>query len=134
MGDKEEIGWVEPILVETDADKLREKERRRKSNNDRPSKVRIPSLAVVATQIEFTDDSEAASKLDSDNLQGVKVIPKLATTMARAPRSRASLVDASRKRARGQGLTEGPVLERAMRATVGKDLGTSHPISSFDVF
>jgi hypothetical protein len=131
--DKREIGWEEPILVEADADKLREKERHSKSNNVRPSKVRSPSLAAVATQLEFTDDSKVASKLAGDNMQGGQVIPELAAAVARAPRSRASPVDASRKRSRRQGLTEGPVLERAMRAVASKDPGNPHPISSFVV-
>jgi hypothetical protein len=60
------------------------------------------------------------------------VIPELAAMVARVPRSRASLVDASRKSAHGQGLTEGPVLERAMRAAVDKD-PSNKPLSSFVV-
>ncbi|KAK1617512.1 hypothetical protein QYE76_023029 [Lolium multiflorum] len=41
-------------------------------------------------------------------------IPALGATVARAPRSKATPVEATRKSARGKGLTEGTVLQRAI--------------------
>jgi hypothetical protein len=130
--EKKEVGWQSPIRAAEEAESLREKERRSKSNNDRPSKAHNTALSEVATHLEFSDDNAPTLKLVGDQLQGGQVIPELAAPVARAPRSRASPVDASRKSARGQGLTEGPVLERAMRATAAKDPGNK-PLSSFAV-
>ncbi|XP_051217813.1 uncharacterized protein [Lolium perenne] len=48
-------------------------------------------------------------------------IPALGAAVARAPRSRAPPAEALRKSARAKGATEGPVLERAMRATAEKN-------------
>jgi hypothetical protein len=129
--EKKEIDWQSPTPAEREDETLREKERRSKSNNDRPCKVSYPDLAAVATHLEFTNDNVSASKLVGDQLQGGQVIPELAAPVARAPRSRASPVEASRKSAHGQGLTEGPMLERAMRAAAEKDPGNSKPLSSF---
>jgi hypothetical protein len=42
-------------------------------------------------------------------------------------------MESARKSVRGQGLTEGSVLERAMRATANKDPGTSKSIADFAV-
>jgi hypothetical protein len=131
--EKKEIGWQSPSPAAREDDMLREKEKRSKSNNDRPSKVRNPGLAAVATHLEFSADNVSASKLVGEQLRGGQVIPKLVATVARAPRSRASPVEASRKSARGQGLNEGPVLERVMCATTDKDPGNSKPLSSFAV-
>ncbi|KAK1599880.1 hypothetical protein QYE76_018482 [Lolium multiflorum] len=122
--EKKELDWQTPISAAEEDESLREKERRSKSNNDRPSKVHNPVLTEVASHLEFSDDSVPASKLVGDQLQGGLVIPELAAPVARAPRSRASPVEATRKSARGQGLTEGPVLERAMRAAADKDPGS----------
>ncbi|KAK1608743.1 hypothetical protein QYE76_032416 [Lolium multiflorum] len=119
--EKKEVDWQSPNSAAEEDVLRREKERRSKSNNDRPSKAHTPVLTEVATQLEFSDDNVPASKLVGDQLQGGQVIPELAAPVARAPRSRASPVDASRKSARGQGLTEGLVLERAMRAAADKD-------------
>ncbi|KAK1617796.1 hypothetical protein QYE76_023313 [Lolium multiflorum] len=48
-------------------------------------------------------------------------IPALGATVARAPRSKAVPAQADRKSARGKGLTDGPVLERAIRYTADKN-------------
>jgi hypothetical protein len=48
-------------------------------------------------------------------------IPALGATVARAPRSKAIPAQAERKSARGKGLTDGPVLERAVRLTANKN-------------
>ncbi|KAK1677569.1 hypothetical protein QYE76_038417 [Lolium multiflorum] len=119
--EKKEIGWQSLSPAAREKENLRAKERSSKSNNDRPSKVCNPDLAAVATHLEFSDDNVAASKMVGEQLQGGQVIPELAVTVARAPKSRASPVEASRKSARGLGLTEGPVLERAMLAAADKE-------------
>jgi hypothetical protein len=48
-------------------------------------------------------------------------IPALGAAVARAPRSKAPPAEALRKSARAKGATDGPVLERAMRATAEKN-------------
>ncbi|KAK1647115.1 hypothetical protein QYE76_064920 [Lolium multiflorum] len=119
--DKEDIAWVEPSMVESEAENLREKERHSKSNNDRPSKILSSSVATVATQLEFTDDSDAAAKLVGDNLQGGNrswrrrwqglqgVVPRRWTLPARAPEDKGSrkarcwTVRFGRRRTRTQG-------------------------------
>jgi hypothetical protein len=61
------------------------------------------------------------------------VVPELAAVVVRAPRSRAYPVDSARKSARGQGLAEGPVLERAMKVAARTHPGSSKTISDFSV-
>jgi hypothetical protein len=69
------------------------------------------------------------------HLEEGRVIPELSASVARAPRSRASPVEATRKSIRSQCHTEGSVLERAMRAAADKDSGNNKTksISDFTV-
>jgi hypothetical protein len=56
-------------------------------------------------------------------------IPALGAAVARAPRSKATPVEATHKSARGKGLTEGSVLDRAilLKNAADKDSGTCKP-------
>jgi hypothetical protein len=89
-------------------------------------------LQEVAVQLDFSGDSEAVQEA-SPLAVGV-VIPALAAKVNRAPRSKAKPVDAARKSSRGQGFTEGSVLDRAIRRSAEKDSGTySKSIHDFSI-
>jgi hypothetical protein len=104
-------------------EEARAREHRSKANADRPSCIISPALKGVATRLDFSGDSELS--LAGTDLEAGMVIPELAAKVARVPRSRALPVETSRKSARGTRLTEGPVLERAIRWSTAKDPGTS---------
>jgi hypothetical protein len=72
---------------ESDLDKMRERERRSKSNMDRPSLVRNVEGKEIAMQLVFEDGEKQGSKevLGSKPMDG-EVIGELATQVARAPR------------------------------------------------
>jgi hypothetical protein len=101
--EKEEVGWESPEPSKEDAIILRDMERRSKSNHDRPSKILSSSISAVASHLEFSDESCLKQKdLLGAKLQKGLVVPELSASVARAPRSRASPVEAARKSARGQ--------------------------------
>jgi hypothetical protein len=109
-----------------------DRERRSKSNADRPSLRCNPVLQDVAVQLDFSGDSEAVH--EASPLAVGAVIPALAAKVNRAPRSKAEPVDAARKSSRGQGFTEGSVLDRAIRRSAEKDSGTySKSIHDFSI-
>jgi hypothetical protein len=86
----------------------------------------------MAVHLGFFGDSEAAKVVSP--LEDGSVVPALAAKVSRAPRSRADPVESARKSARGQGLTEGSVLDRAIRRSAEKDAGTlSKTLSDFSV-
>ncbi|KAM0893279.1 hypothetical protein ACQ4PT_025231 [Festuca glaucescens] len=128
-------GSRSPVLAEIVS---RAWERRSKSNFDRPAR-RQASEALVATQLQFDDESEAGaeppaplglhhtpairpdSATSSVPLLQVSPVLALGASVARAPRSKATPVEAFRKSARGKGATDTPVLERAMQRTSAKN-------------
>jgi hypothetical protein len=59
--EKKEVGLQSPISAAEEDEARREKERRSKSNNDRPSRVLIPAMTEVATHLEFSDENGSAS-------------------------------------------------------------------------
>jgi hypothetical protein len=147
--DRRKIGWQSP--PSDTSEERRARERRSKSNQDRPSKILAKELAF-ATQLQFEPDVEVKEGSPSalglhqapaiqDNssvlpLADEDPIPALGALVTRAPRSKsATPSEAQRKSARGSGLTEGSVLDRAMRLANDKDAPSSstpgtHPTSS----
>jgi hypothetical protein len=121
--EREEIGWESPSSWEATPAAMLDRERRSKSYADHPSLKCNPVLQDVAVQLDFSGDSEAVKA--SSPLAVGAVVPALAAKVSRAPRSKADSVEAARKSARGQGLTEGSVLDRAIRRSAEKDAGTS---------
>jgi hypothetical protein len=74
---------------ESDPDRMREKERRSKSNMDRPSKSRAPAGTGVATQLVFEDDSgKSGGEAEGETILVGAAVDVLAAPVARAPRSR----------------------------------------------
>ncbi|KAK1693140.1 hypothetical protein QYE76_009837 [Lolium multiflorum] len=142
--DRAEVGWVSPSSDEERS----AKERRSKTNNDRPSR-RAMIEDKLASRLDF---DEAVVEQNSPTaptplhvapailsprveprcrqlLLEDAPIPALGATVARAPRSKATPVEATRKSARGKGLTEGTVLQRAilLKNAADKDSDTSTP-------
>jgi hypothetical protein len=137
--DRRKIGWQSP--PSDTSEERRARERRSKSNQDRPSKILAKELAF-ATQLQFEPDVEVKEGSPSalglhqapaiqDNssvlpLADEDPIPALGALVTRAPRSKsATPSEAQRKSARGSGLTEGSVLDRAMRLANDKDAPSS---------
>jgi hypothetical protein len=88
--DREEAGIESPISWDTYLEAMRARERRSKSNADRPSVRRSPTLKEVAIQLDFSEaqpkGKEAA--VEETLLEG-EVITELAASVSRAPRSKA---------------------------------------------
>jgi hypothetical protein len=99
------------------------RERRSKSNADRPSLKCNPVLQEVVVHLDFSGDSKAVKS--TSPLAVGSVVPALAAKVSRASRSKADPMESARKNARGQGLMEGSVLDRAIRRSAEKDAGTS---------
>jgi hypothetical protein len=130
--EKEEIGWESTSSWETNPAAIQAREHWSKSNADRPSRNISPVLEEVAVHLDFSSNSEAA-KVVSPLADG-SVVPALAAKVSRAPRSRENLVELARKSAHGQGLTEGSVLDRAIRRSAEKDASTlCKSLSDFSV-
>jgi hypothetical protein len=108
------------------------REHQSKSNADHPSLKCNLVLQEVAVHLDFSGDSEAVKA--SSPLADGSVVSALAAKVSRAPRSKTDPVESARKSARGQGLTEGSVLGRAIRRSVEKDAGTpSKSIHDFSI-
>jgi hypothetical protein len=130
-----ELGLPSPSL-DSAPEALRARERRSKNNNDRPSKVHSPVIHEVAMQLDFSGDSEQGkvAKAPSEQLLEGAVIAELAAPIARAPRSRASPVNSTRKSLRGVGSASVPVLDKAIRMAEEKDPGNhSKSLSGFAI-
>jgi hypothetical protein len=126
--DREEGGITSPSW-ESYPDTMRVRERRSKFNADRPSKVHVPMIKEVAMQLDFAENMEYGAQL----MDG-EVVAELAVPVARAPRSKAAPVSASRTSARGAGSSVVPVLEKAMQRAKDKVSGNStNPLSPFSV-
>ncbi|KAK1609441.1 hypothetical protein QYE76_033114 [Lolium multiflorum] len=131
--DRAEVGWVTPPSVSSDQEYRRNSERRSKSNHDRPSR----RLMLEAAEAEATVETPAPPpSLDLHHAPAISKggsppsgqlllldapIPALGAAVARAPRSKAPPVEAQRKSERAKGTSDGPVLERAIRATAEKN-------------
>ena len=89
---------------------MRDRERRSKSNADRPTKSRAEA-SLHFPQPDFSGDSSLHTG----------VVAALATPVARGLRSKAVPVTPVRKSTRGAGLTEQPVLDRAVSRAQDKD-------------
>jgi hypothetical protein len=131
--DREEVGWSSPPSASSDQEYRRNSERRSKSNHDRPSRKLMleaaesePSKEPLVSTPPLVLHQAPAISLGGSTSSGQLLmldapIPALGAVVARAPRSRAPPAEALRKSARAKGATEGPVLERAMRATAEKN-------------
>jgi hypothetical protein len=86
-------------------------------------------IKEVAMQLDFAENMEYGAQL----MDG-EVVAELAVPVARAPRSMAAPVSASRTSARGAGSSVVPVLEKAMQRAKDKVSGNStNPLSPFSV-
>jgi hypothetical protein len=133
--DRAELGLPSPSL-DSDPEVLRARERHSKNNNDRPSKVHSPVIHEVEMHLDFSGDSKQGrvAKAPSEHLLEGAVIAELAAPVARAPKSRASPVNSTRKSLRGAGSTSVPILDKAIRRAEEKDPGNhSKSLSDFAI-
>jgi hypothetical protein len=129
--EREEVGWTSPSQGASDQEYLRNSEQRSKLNHDRPSRKLMLEAASAAantpTPASGLHQAPAISSVNiSSNNEGQPLlldapIPALGAPVARGPRSKASPAEAMRKSARAKGTSDGPVLERAIRATADKN-------------
>jgi hypothetical protein len=149
--EREEVGWSSPSQGASDQEYLRNSEQRSKLNHDRPSrKLMLEAAAAAANtspaptlglhQAPAISNDNNSTNNDTANV-GQRLlldapIPALGAPVARGPRSKASPAEALRKSARTKGASDGPVLERAIRATSDKNnlaksvIDTATPSSS----
>jgi hypothetical protein len=137
--EKAEIGWCSPASGESAASALRASERRSKSNNDRQSRKLM--LEAAGSQL-FADDAaipeEELAKTSLHLAPAIKdsaatphilledcPVPALGATVARAPRTKASITDALRKSKRSAGVADEPVMARAIRLASDKNAPAS---------
>jgi hypothetical protein len=108
--DREEAGIESPISWETEA--MRARERRSKSNADRPSLRCSPARKEVAIQLDFSDDlSKGTETVEEEQLLEGEVIAELAASVTRAPKSKSNLPVAARTSARGAGSSSIPIFQ-----------------------
>ncbi|KAK1602998.1 hypothetical protein QYE76_048210 [Lolium multiflorum] len=131
--DRQEAGLASPDHRLTQEQVQRDSEKRSKSNHDRPSRRLMLEAAQVA-DCAVVDQNSPATPVGLHQAPAIShsstvrhllledsPIPALGAAVTRAPRSKAMPALAERKSARGKGLTEGPVLERAVRLTADKN-------------
>jgi hypothetical protein len=103
--DLAKAGIESPISWDTDPEAMRARERRNKSNADRPSLRRSPTRKEVAIQLDFSEaqpkGNEAA--VEETLLEG-EVIAELAASVSRAPRRKAHPPVAARSSAQERDL------------------------------
>jgi hypothetical protein len=133
--DRVELGWLSFANWDFSSHKMRERESKIKQNADRPSCPASPPIhaALTPTHLYFMDDSEPRVLDVVGALKVGLVVPKLVASVVRGPRSRASPVESLRSSPHGKGLTEGPILNRAILRSIEKDPGTSKSISNFSI-
>jgi hypothetical protein len=138
------VGWSSPSLGASDQEYLRNSEQRSKLNHDRPSrKLMLEAAAATSNsppapvlELHQAPAINNANPTDGQLLLLDAPISALGAPVARAPRSKASPAEALRKSARSKGTSDGPVLERAIRATADKNnldksvIDTATPSSS----
>jgi hypothetical protein len=108
---------------ESDPDAMRARERRSKSNLDRPSLVRNLDGKDIAIQLVFEGDNQGAKEgLGSKPMDG-EVIGELAASVVRAPRTKSSAGGPSRFSRRGATASAEPILQRAMARAEQKATG-----------
>jgi hypothetical protein len=84
--DREEAGIESPISWDTYLEAMRARERRSKSNADRPSLIRNPARKEVAIQLDFSEDlSKGKETVDEEKLMEGEVIAELTASVTRAP-------------------------------------------------
>jgi hypothetical protein len=138
LEEREEVGWSSPSQGASDQEYMRNSEQRSKLNHDRPSRklmleaaaaetITSPPPALVLQQAPAICDANPA---EGQLLLLDAPIPALGAPVARGPRSKASPAEAVRKSARSKGASEGPVLERAIRATADKNNLTKSAIDT----
>jgi hypothetical protein len=112
---------------DSDPNLMREKERRSKSNMDRPSLVRGVEGKEVAIQLVFEEGEQQgnAEAKGSKPMTGA-VIGELAAQVARAPRTKSKSGGPSRFSRRGATASAEPVLQRAIARAQKNVPGTSH--------
>jgi hypothetical protein len=131
--DREAAGLGSPSPQASKEQLLCDSEKRSKSNHDRPSR-RLMLEATMAVDASVVDQNSPASTLGLHQAFAIahnttvrqllledSPIPALGATVARAPCSKAAPARAERKSTRGMGLTDGPVLERAVRIAADKN-------------
>ncbi|KAK1685926.1 hypothetical protein QYE76_046774 [Lolium multiflorum] len=144
--DKNEIGWHSPVSGESAASALRSSERRSKSNNDRPSRKLM--LETAGSQLFADEVDNSGRELAKTSLHQAPAIkestptphalledcpiPALGATVARAPRTKATISEALRKSARSAGVADEPVMARAIRLASDKNAPSSPTPGNFD--
>ncbi|KAK1615821.1 hypothetical protein QYE76_021338 [Lolium multiflorum] len=133
--DRAEAGIESPISWETDPEAMRARERRSKSNADRPSLRLSPTRKDIAVQLDFSDGlPEGKGSEEVMPLREGVVIAELAASVTRAPRSKSNPPVSARTSARGAGSSSIPIMEKAMQRARDKVPGTSSKsISDFAV-
>ncbi|KAK1605794.1 hypothetical protein QYE76_029467 [Lolium multiflorum] len=137
LEEREEVGWSSPLQGASDQEYLRNSEQRSKLNHDRPSRKLMleAAAAEISSPPQVLALHQAPAISDANPAEGQLLlldapIPALGAPVARAPRSKASPAEAVRKSARSKGASEGPVLERAIRATADKNNLTKSAIDT----
>jgi hypothetical protein len=136
QADREEVGLESPSPQSSKEQLQRDSEKSSKNNHDRPPR-RLMLEAALAANATVVDQHSRAINPGLHQAPAIarhptvrqllledSPIPALGATVARAPRSKAIPAHAERKSARGKGLTDGPVLERAVRLTADKNTMT----------
>jgi hypothetical protein len=125
---------------ESDPNLMQEKERRSKSNKDRPSLALGAAGKEVAMQLVFADGEQQgnAGLKGSSSMEG-SVIGELAAQVARAPRTKSKSVGPSRRSRREASASAEPMLQKAIARAQKKTPGTSasptpKSLSRFAVF
>jgi hypothetical protein len=133
--DRKEAGIESPISWESDPEAMRARERRSKSNADRPSLRLSPARKEIAVQLDFSEARpEDKERAEEEPLHEGVVIAELAASVTRAPRSKSNPPASTRTSARGVGSSSIPILQKAMQRAKEKVPGTSSKsISDFAV-
>ncbi|KAK1698474.1 hypothetical protein QYE76_015171 [Lolium multiflorum] len=131
--DREAAGLGSPSPLAAKEQLLRDSEKRSKNNHDRPSRRLMLEMAQAA-DTTVVDQNSPAGTVELHRAPAIvhnssvrqllledSPIPELGATVARAPRSKAVPAHAERKSARGKGISDGPVMERAVRIAADKN-------------
>ncbi|KAK1604887.1 hypothetical protein QYE76_028560 [Lolium multiflorum] len=136
--DREEAGIESPISWDTDPEAMLARERRSKSNADRPSLRRSPARKEVAIQLDFSEEQPKGKEtVAEETLMEGEVIAELTASVTRAPRRKSHPPVAARTIARGAGSSSIPIMEKAMQRAKDKvpaetSLGSDHTPLIFD--
>ncbi|KAK1669324.1 hypothetical protein QYE76_057483 [Lolium multiflorum] len=131
--DRDAAGLGSPSPLASKEQLLRDSKKRSKNNHNRPSRRLMLEMAQAA-DTTVVDQNSPAGTVDLHRAPAIvrntsvrqllledSPIPELGATVARAPRSKAVPAHTERKSARGKGISDGPVLERAVRIAADKN-------------